>query len=175
MRIIGKSKKETEKTNENGKKKSKTPQQQGKEGYQRDLEDLRKEIQESALTLDSYSGELDEVKSELEALTQQTRTAKEELASLKSEILSARAERDMNLEHIKSTKAELEMVTSQYSPQKNRQINDKIEHVRLEISPINSEKGKKVYELDELQSKIRSAKSDLVRHSYAIHHTRLKL
>src|SRR5207245_691863 len=83
-----------------------------------------------------------------------TRTAKEELASLKSEILSARAERDMNLEHIKSTKAELEMVTSQYSPQETRQINDQIEQVRLEISSINSEKGKKVYELDELQQKI---------------------
>ncbi|TLX90314.1 MAG: hypothetical protein E6K93_05860, partial [Thaumarchaeota archaeon] len=136
MGLFGRSKKEPEKLDEIGKKESKTPQQQGKEGYQRDLEDLRKEIQESALTLDSYSGELDEVKSELEALTQQTRTAKEELASLKSEILSARAERDMNLEHIKSTKAELEMVTSQYSPQETRQINDQIEQVRLEISSI---------------------------------------
>lgn len=153
MGLFGRSKKHTDAgTFEEEKIQVKTPDQIQNDAGQNELEQIKKEIQESWATLNTTSYQLDKLKNEFYLVSNELVKSKQELESNKTEISKLRSEHKSILDEIQLAKADLALIKSQYDKSEVVSIKEKIESARKEFDDMNSKIANAKSELNSLQS-----------------------
>jgi archaemetzincin len=133
-----------------------------RERVKKELELLRKELEDNAAILDTTVSRVDTLRNEYYAKSSELDLLNEELQRKRAEVRSAKAEYNHTKSEFDRLNAELASIRSEYNPKALESLKQEIESTRSELTQLNYEREDTTISLNDLRSIIDSAKSELV-------------